>query len=104
MVHSPDLVRLADACAIRLPAALSAEAVALEPSFQELLDAIRQSHPRFAFERQGRTDAVAAVREALPLVERDLFDAVVEDHACEVAALSEALFAMVKALARVNRD
>jgi len=104
MAQSSELIRLADMCAIRLPAALSAEAVALEPSFQELLNAIRESDPRFAFEREGRVEAIAAVREALPLMERDLFDAVVEDHTCEVAALNEVLFALVQALARVQRD
>jgi hypothetical protein len=98
-----ELARLADACASRLSGARTAEALALEPSFTELLNAIRQSHPRFAFEREGRPDAIAAVREALPLIERDLFDAVVEDHACEVAALGEALFLMAQALARVNQ-
>jgi hypothetical protein len=100
MVQNPEVARLADACAIRLPAASSAEAVALEPSFEDLLNAIRQSHPRFAFDREGRPGAVAAVREALPLMERDLFDAVVEDHACEVAALGEAIGVLVQALAR----
>ncbi len=104
MAERSDIERLADACAIRLPAALSAEAAATEPTFVALLDAIRQSDPRFAFEREGRTGAIAAVREALPLIERDLFDAVVEDHACEAAAISEALLLLVHALARVNRD
>lgn len=98
-----ELARLADACVTRLPAMSSAEAVALEPGFQELLNAIRQSHPRFGFEREGRSGAIAAVREALPIMERDLFDAVVEDHACEVAALGEALFLMLQALARADR-
>ena len=98
-----ELARLADACASQLPAARSAEALALEPSFRELLNAIRQSHPRFAFEREGRPGAIAAVREALPVIERDLFDAVVEDHACEVAALEEVLFLMTQALSRANQ-
>ena len=103
-VRNPELAQLADACAIRLPAALSAEALAHEPTFQALINAVRQSDPRFAFEREGRPGAIAAVREALPLMERDLFDAVIDDHACEVAALSETLLSLVQALARVNRD
>jgi hypothetical protein len=104
MAQPPDIARLADACAIRLPAARTAEAISLDPSFQALLDAIRRSEARFAFEREGRPEAIAAVRDALPLVERDLFDAIVDDHACEVAALSETLLVLVQALSRVPRD
>ncbi|MEQ1758890.1 MAG: hypothetical protein ABL986_11270 [Vicinamibacterales bacterium] len=104
MVRNPELERLADACALRLPGALSADAVAAEPSFHVLLNAIRTSDARFTFDREGRPAAIAAVREALPLMERDLFDAVVEDHGCEVAALSEAIFLMTQALSKVQRD
>jgi hypothetical protein len=104
MTRHAELEHLADACALRLPALRSADAVALEPMFAMLLNAIRDSDARFAFDRDGRPAAIAAVREALPLMERDLFDAVVEDHTCEVAALSEALVLMAQALARVNRD
>ena len=32
---------------------------------------------------------------ALPLMERELFDAVIEDCECEVAAMREALFRML---------
>ena len=74
-----------------------------EPAYQALLAAVRQSHERFAFDREGRPHAVNAVREALPMMERDLFDAVVEDHACEIAAVEEALFQLARALARVRK-
>ena len=67
-----------------------------------LLEAIRGLDSRFAFDREGRPEAIAAVRHALPSMERDLFDAVVEDHACEVAALTEALWALAAAMARVR--
>ena|SRR5688572_31909975 len=72
----------------------------VEPQYQALLDAVRQTHARFAFDRQGRPGAINAVREALPVMERDLFDAVLEDHACELAAVEEALFQFARALAR----
>jgi outer membrane protein assembly factor BamA len=49
-----------------------------------------------------RPDAVNAVREALPMMERDLFDAVLEDHACEVAAIEEALYQLALALSRAR--
>ena len=34
------------------------------------------------------------------MMERDLFDAVLEDHACEVAAVEEALYQLALALGR----
>jgi hypothetical protein len=104
MVPDIQLERLADACAMRLAAGQSADALALEPTFTVLLNAIRDSDARFAFDHEGRPAAIAAVREALPVIERDLFDAVVEDHACEIAALTQALVLMAKALARLNPD
>jgi hypothetical protein len=67
-----------------------------------LLAAIRALGAQYAFEHDGRSDAIAAVRHALPVMERDLFDAIVEDHACEVAALREALAQVAKAV-RLNR-
>jgi hypothetical protein len=65
-----------------------------------LLQAIRKLDARFQFDREGRPDAIGAVRDALPSMERDLFDAVVEDHACEVAALTEAVWQLAAAIAR----
>jgi hypothetical protein len=69
----------------------------IEHEFQRTLDAIKASHPKFAFDREGRPGAVAAVRTALPTLERELFDAVVEDFECELAATREALFRIVAA-------
>lgn len=104
MATPPDIARLAEACAPRLHAAPSSDTLAHEPTFQDLLNEVRASHPRFAFEREGRSEAIAAVREALPLMERDLFDAVVDDHACEVAALNEVIFVLAQARATAQRD
>jgi hypothetical protein len=76
-------------------AAACRERLAAGGTFEEaaapLLALIRSSDERFAFDSEGRPGAIDAVRQALPAVERDLFDAVVDDHACEVAALREAL-------------
>jgi hypothetical protein len=58
--------------------------------YRALLDSIRDSDSRFAFDRDGRPDAITAVRNALPALERDLFDAIIEDYACELAAAEEA--------------
>ena len=89
------LDRLAAACAQRLPASFSPFHEALptfEPHWRELLAAIAQSHERFAFDLEGRPSAVAAIRNALPAMEAELFDAVVEDLTCELAATREALY------------
>jgi hypothetical protein len=71
-----------------------------EPQYQALLHAVRAAHERFAFDRVGRPGAVHAVREALPAMEREVFDAVLDDHACELAAVEEALYQFARALAR----
>jgi hypothetical protein len=70
----------------------------IEQEFQRTLTVVKNSHPRFAFDRDGRPGAIAAVRGALPTIERELFDAVLEDCACELAATREALFQMIAAL------
>jgi hypothetical protein len=70
----------------------------IEQEFHRTLTAVRNSHPRFAFDRDGRPGAIAAVRGALPAIERELFDAVMEDCECELAATREALFQLIAAL------
>ena len=65
-----------------------------------LLDAVRALDARFRFDLEGRPGAIEAVRHSLPTLERDLFDAVMEDHACEVAALAEALWQLAAAMVR----
>jgi hypothetical protein len=71
-----------------------AEQKGLEQEFRRQLDAVRNSDPKFTFDREGRPGAIAVVRGALPLMERDLFDAVIEDFECELAAHRETLFRM----------
>jgi hypothetical protein len=63
----------------------------------QLLDALKAIDPRFLFDRGGRPGAIAAIRGALPGIERELFDAVMEDCECELAATREAFFQLVKA-------
>ena len=94
-------------CADRLAASLAGDELSFdaarrraEPEYLALLSAVRHAHERFAFDREGRPHAVTAVREALPMMERDLFDAVMDDHACELAAVEEALYQFARALAR----
>jgi hypothetical protein len=70
----------------------------IEREFQHTLDLVKASDPKFAFDREGRPGAIAAIREALPAMERDLFDAVIEDCECELAATREALFRIASAL------
>jgi hypothetical protein len=67
--------------------------------YDELVAAVARTAPRFAFDRAGRPGAIDAVRAALPVVERELFDAILDDHACEVAAVEEALFQLARACA-----
>ena len=73
-----------------------------EREYLALLHAVRKTHARFAFDRDGRPGAVNAVRESLPVMERDLFEAVLEDHACELAAVEEALYQFALALSRAR--
>jgi len=95
-----DVTKRADELAARLADERSFDAVrqGAEREYLALLHAVRQTHDRFAFDRDGRPHAVNAVREALPMMERDLFDAVLEDHTCEVAAIEEALYQLALAL------
>ena len=68
----------------------------VEREFTRTLDAVKGSHAQFMFDREGRPGAVAAIRGALPQMERELFDAVIEDCECELAATREAMFRMVE--------
>jgi hypothetical protein len=69
---------------------------ALAGQIQERLEALKETDPKYAYDRDGRPGAIAAVRGALPLMERELFDAVIEDFECELAAYREVLFQMVE--------
>jgi hypothetical protein len=101
-----DVARQADVIAAQIrPAAGSyeQELPKFEAPWRELLTAVVRAHPGFAFDREGRPDAIAAIRRALPLMERELLDAVLEDHACELAAVREALFQVALAVTRAAR-
>ena len=104
--HDTDVTR----CAAQLAAGVSKAHLAFdslrqqaEADYLALLTAVKKSDERYAFDRDGRPGAVNAVREALPAMERDLFEAVLEDHACEVAAIEEALYQFALALARARK-
>lgn len=72
----------------------------IEKEFRRILGAVAGSDAQFVFDREGRPGAIAAIRAALPQVERELFDAVVEDCECELAATREAMFRLVEGLKR----
>ena len=100
MAESTHIVRLAEICAARVhPTSASFdEAVPQFTSeFNQILDALKGLDPRFMFDRAGRPGAIAAVLGALPAIERELFEAVVEDYECELAATREALFQIARA-------
>ena len=68
---------------------------AIDREFKQTLDKVKASDARFAFDREGRPGAITAIRGALPLMERELFDAVMEDCECELAATREAMFRLL---------
>jgi hypothetical protein len=98
---NPTIADLARACA----EAITADGAGIgDPSsplggrLRALLEALMNADPRLIFDRAGRPAAVAAVREALPQLEQELFDAVLEDCSCELAATHEALLEIVRSL------
>jgi hypothetical protein len=87
--------RHAERCASLLPAGAStfdADRAAFAEALDALTAAVRAAHDRFAFDLDGRPGALAAIRGALPALEAQLLDAVIEDVACELAARQEALY------------
>lgn len=89
------IAALASACADQIPTSATSfhtDADGFGPSWQALLTAIATSDPGYTFDREGRPNAIMAVRHALPAVERELFDAIMEDVTCELAAVQEALY------------
>jgi hypothetical protein len=99
MAESTHITRLAEICASRIdPASRSFDEAF--PQFKtelgELLDTLKTLDPRYLFDRHGRPGAVDAIRAALPTIERELFDAVIEDCECELAATREALFQVAR--------
>jgi hypothetical protein len=101
---APPVAALASACARQLPAnatTFAADASAFQTAFDALLAAVATGNARFEFDYEGRPPAIEAVRRALPAMEAELFDAILEDIACELAATKEALYQLVLA-ARAN--
>ncbi len=99
-MESTHVARLAEMCASRIdPGSHSFDETfpLFKNEMSQLLDALKTADPRFLFDRGGRPGAVAAIRSTLPGVERELFDAVMEDCECELAATREAFFQLVKA-------
>jgi hypothetical protein len=90
-----NVTRRAEAFAARLPptgTSFAGDLQRFDAEFRELVDAVRQLDEQFAFDRAGRPGAVNTIRAALPGIERELLDAVLDDHACEVRAIQEALY------------
>jgi len=104
MSTPPEILRLAAACAARLREVAAADASSLEAEFRALLSAVQAMDPKFGFDRDGRPGALKAVRAALPTSERELLDAIVEDHACEIAAVHEAMFQVARAAAHPREN
>ena len=100
MTESTHVVRLAELCASHIDPAFRSFDEA-SPQFKsdmnQLLEALKALDPRYLFDRGGRPGAIAAIRGALPGIEGELFDAVMEDCECELAATREALFQVVRA-------
>ena len=98
--HEPDdralaVTRRAEALAARLPESGTSFADDLQrfdAEFRDLVDAVRRVDEQFAFDRDGRPAAVEAIRAALPGIERELLDAVLDDHLCEIRAIQEAFY------------
>jgi hypothetical protein len=105
MTESTHVARLADMCASRIdPAARSFDDAfpQFKSEINQLLEALRALDPRYLFDRDGRPGAIAAIRGALPGIEGELFDAVMEDCECEIAATREALFQVIVRLKADN--
>jgi hypothetical protein len=96
----PTIADLARACAAAATpgARLDDPLSPFAQTFQALLAGIMDANPRLIFDRAGRPAAVGAVRDALPQLEQELFDAILEDCACELAATHEALGQVVQVL------
>ena len=87
---APPIAALASACARQFPdtpTSFAVDCAAFQPALDRLLTAVAASDGRYAFDREGRPQALVAVRRALPAMEAELFDAILEDVACELAAV-----------------
>jgi hypothetical protein len=82
-------------CAKRLPVSprsFREDAPDFANELADLVNTVKQTSEAYAFDLEGRPGAIAAIRSALPAVEAELLDAVLDDIACELAAWKEALY------------
>ena len=96
---APSITALASVCAQQLSSnpMSFADDTGFHSRLTALLAAVAASDSRFAFDRDGRPAALQAVRTALPAMEAELFDVILEDLACELAAVQEALYQVARA-------
>ena len=100
-----DVTRRAEAFAARVPptgTSFAGDLQRFDAQFRELVDAVRLLDAQFAFDRDGRPAAVQTIRAALPGIERELLDAVMDDHACEIRAIQEALYRVLMIVRRAS--
>ena len=98
--RSGDLTLLTAACLRRVPAHASSfreDGATFADDLTALVNAIKTIDTAYAFDSDGRPGAIAAIRRALPVMEAELFDAVLEDVGCELAARQEALYRLALA-------
>ena len=96
---TPSLAALASACVEKVqpaPATFVTDA-GFRSTFQALVGAVAASDGRYGFDLEGRPGALQAVRSALPAMEAELFEVILEDLACELAATHEALYQVARA-------
>jgi len=98
-----ELSRRAAACAAYLPDPPT-EAADAAPQFDDMLSELVHTlcdiDPRFMFDRTGRPVVIDTIRQSISGVEREMFDALLEDHACELAAVKAALLQVALAYGR----
>ena len=102
---APSIPALASACARHLaPGSTTfADDAVFRSQFSALLGAVAASGERYGFDRENRPGALQAVRRALPALEVELFDLILEDLACELAATQEALYQVARAATSPDR-
>jgi hypothetical protein len=96
---TPSLAALASVCVQQVrpaPATFDTDAE-FRSTFYALVGAVAATDGRYAFDLTGRPGALQAVRSALPAMEAELFEVILEDLACELAATHEALYQMARA-------
>ena len=95
---TPSFAALASVCVQQVqpaPATFVTDA-GFRSSFYALVGAVAASDGRYAFDLTGRPGALQAVRSALPAIEAELFEVILEDLACELAATHEALYQVAR--------